>query len=70
MPYIVYPPVLSTNLFLDIAGANGAGWDSVLVHTGVYDPADGPPAHEPTFQAANVEEAVRRAISLAVHGGS
>ncbi|KAI0666561.1 HAD hydrolase [Trametes maxima] len=46
----------------DIAGANGAGWPSVLVRTGVYDPAQGPPAHEPTYIAEDVEEAVRWAI--------
>ncbi|KAI0344295.1 HAD-superfamily hydrolase [Trametopsis cervina] len=46
----------------DIAGANGAGWRSVLVRTGVYDPTEGPPAHEPTFEAADVEEAVTLAI--------
>ncbi|KAI0656680.1 HAD-like domain-containing protein [Cubamyces menziesii] len=46
----------------DIAGANGAGWESVLVRTGVYDPAQGPPAHTPTYVAEDVEEAVRWAI--------
>jgi len=46
----------------DIAGANAAGWSSVLVHTGVYDPADGPPAHSPTHEVENVEAAVRWAI--------
>ena len=46
----------------DIAGANGAGWQSVLVRTGVYEPDDGPPTHAPTHEAANVEEAVRWAI--------
>ncbi|KAI0686731.1 HAD hydrolase [Cytidiella melzeri] len=49
----------------DIAGANAAGWNSVLVRTGVYDPADGPPAHEPTFEVANVEEAVTTAVARA-----
>ncbi|GJJ07766.1 hypothetical protein Clacol_001971 [Clathrus columnatus] len=43
----------------DISGANAANWSSVLVHTGVYDPETGPPAHSPTHQAANVEEAVK-----------
>ncbi|KAF8909869.1 HAD-like domain-containing protein [Mucidula mucida] len=47
----------------DIAGANGAGWESVLVHTGVYDPAKGSPPHEPSYQAADVEKAVIQAIS-------
>ncbi|KAL7281110.1 hypothetical protein ACG7TL_004417 [Trametes sanguinea] len=46
----------------DIAGANGAGWPSILVRTGVYDPAGGPPAHTPTYIAEDVEEAVRWAI--------
>ncbi|KAI0644532.1 HAD-like domain-containing protein [Trametes meyenii] len=46
----------------DIAGANNAGWPSILVRTGVYDPAQGPPAHEPTYIAEDVEEAVRWAI--------
>ena len=47
---------------IDIAGANAAGWSSVLVHTGVYDPQQGPPAHIPTHQASDVEEAVKWAI--------
>ncbi|KAI0744857.1 HAD hydrolase [Earliella scabrosa] len=46
----------------DIAGANTAGWPSVLVKTGVYDPARGPPTHTPTYIAEDVEEAVRWAI--------
>ncbi|KAI0733118.1 HAD-like domain-containing protein [Fomitopsis betulina] len=46
----------------DIAGANAAGWPSVLVHTGVYDPHQGPPTHTPTHQASDVEEAVMWAI--------
>ncbi|KAI0360927.1 HAD-superfamily hydrolase [Trametes cingulata] len=46
----------------DIAGANGAGWPSILVRTGVYDPAHGEPKHEPTYIAEDVEEAVRWAI--------
>ncbi|PIL33835.1 hypothetical protein GSI_03541 [Ganoderma sinense ZZ0214-1] len=46
----------------DIAGANAAGWPSVLVKTGVYEPARGPPTHEPTYIAEDVEEAVRWAI--------
>ncbi|KAK0212590.1 HAD-like domain-containing protein [Desarmillaria ectypa] len=47
----------------DIAGANGAGWSSVLVRTGVYDPIHGSPSHKPTHEAEDVEEAVRWAIS-------
>jgi len=46
----------------DIAGANAAGWSSVLVRTGVYDRADGPPTHSPTYEAENVEAAVQWAI--------
>ena len=46
----------------DIAGANAAGWSSVLVHTGVYDPKKGvPPTHTPTHQAPDVFEAVKQA---------
>ncbi|KAK0195670.1 HAD-like domain-containing protein [Armillaria mellea] len=43
----------------DIAGANGAGWPSVLVRTGVYDPIHGSPTHKPTHEAEDVEEAVQ-----------
>ena len=46
----------------DIAGANAAGWPSVLVKTGVYEPLKGPPTHLPTHYAEDVEEAVRWAI--------
>ncbi|KAG8813987.1 hypothetical protein FRC17_001347, partial [Serendipita sp. 399] len=46
----------------DIAGANKAGWNSVLVHTGVFSPEGGPPSHSPTFQARDVEEAVQIAL--------
>ena len=52
----------------DIAGANGAGWFSILVRTGVYEPEDGPPAHVPTHEAADAEEAVRWAIAREVEG--
>jgi ribonucleotide monophosphatase NagD (HAD superfamily) len=47
----------------DIAGANAAGWSSILVHTGVYSPSDGPPSHKPTFQASDVEEAVNAVLT-------
>ncbi|KAG7090938.1 hypothetical protein E1B28_010010 [Marasmius oreades] len=48
----------------DIAGANAAGWSSVLVHTGVFDPGSGaPPAHTPTYQARDVEAAVQWALN-------
>ncbi|KAA1478120.1 HAD hydrolase [Dentipellis sp. KUC8613] len=46
----------------DIAGANAAGWSSILVHTGVYNPEDGPPTHQPTHEAEDVEAAVKWAI--------
>ncbi|KIK68923.1 hypothetical protein GYMLUDRAFT_91330 [Collybiopsis luxurians FD-317 M1] len=47
----------------DIAGANAAGWSSILVHTGVFDPAAGvPPTHVPTHEALDAEEAVLWAI--------
>ncbi|KAI0058631.1 HAD-superfamily hydrolase [Artomyces pyxidatus] len=46
----------------DIAGANAAGWASVLVRTGVYDPTNGAPTHTPTHVAEHVEEAVTWAI--------
>ncbi|KAJ3490351.1 hypothetical protein NLI96_g1470 [Meripilus lineatus] len=46
----------------DIAGANAAGWSSVLVRTGVYDPATGPPKHRPSHEAEDVEAAVKWAI--------
>lgn len=47
---------------LDIAGANTAGWSSVLVRTGVFDPREGTPRHTPTHVAEDVEEAVQWAI--------
>lgn len=46
----------------DIAGANAAGWKSILVHTGVYNPRQGPPKHKPTHEAEDVEEAVLWAL--------
>ncbi|KAG8768271.1 hypothetical protein FRC16_007099 [Serendipita sp. 398] len=46
----------------DIAGANKAGWNSVLVHTGVFSPGEQTPSHIPTFQARDVEEAVHLAL--------
>ena len=49
----------------DIAGANLARWNSILVHTGVYDPrhrSSLPQSKTPTFEAKDVEEAVRLAI--------
>lgn len=46
----------------DIAGANAAGWKSILVHTGVYNPRQGPPKHQPTHEAEDVEQAVLWAL--------
>ena len=66
LPYLLVALVLiillSDNPESDIAGANAKGWSSVLVKTGVYNPDHGPPTHEPTHIADNVEEAVRWAI--------
>ncbi|KAF8906463.1 HAD-hyrolase-like-domain-containing protein [Gymnopilus junonius] len=50
----------------DVAGANAAGWSSILVKTGVYDPSDGPPSHSPAHIAEDVEEAVKWAIQREV----
>ncbi|KAJ6558501.1 HAD hydrolase [Mycena vulgaris] len=57
------PPVymIGDNPESDIAGANAAEWQSVLVKTGVF--AGGQPAHEPTYIAEDVEEAVSWAIA-------
>ena len=52
----------SDNPESDIAGANVAGWQSILVNTGVYDPSRGRPTHLPTHFAEDVEEAVKWAI--------
>ncbi|KAF9453937.1 HAD-superfamily hydrolase [Macrolepiota fuliginosa MF-IS2] len=46
----------------DIAGANAAGWYSVLVRTGVYEREFGGPTHIPTHETADVEAAVQWAI--------
>ncbi|KAI0780322.1 HAD hydrolase [Fomes fomentarius] len=48
----------------DIAGANGAGWPSILVKTGVYDSARGVPTHAPSYIAEDVVAAVKWAIEL------
>ncbi|KAJ7287762.1 HAD-like domain-containing protein [Mycena rebaudengoi] len=58
------PPVYmiggKSSLDQDIAGANAANWNSVLVKTGVF--AGGKPTHEPTHYVEDVEEAVQWAI--------
>ncbi|PVF92980.1 HAD-superfamily hydrolase [Serendipita vermifera] len=46
----------------DIAGANAAGWNSILVHTGVYSPSSGSPLHKPTMEADDVEKAVEAVL--------
>lgn len=46
----------------DIQGANAFGWGSLLVRTGVYRDAQGPPAHKPTQIVDNVEQAVLWAL--------
>ncbi|EIW63437.1 HAD hydrolase, partial [Trametes versicolor FP-101664 SS1] len=61
---------ISDNPESDIAGANGAGWRSILVKTGVYDPARGPPTHTPTHTAENVAEAVKWAIDRELARGA
>ncbi|KZT20001.1 HAD-superfamily hydrolase [Neolentinus lepideus HHB14362 ss-1] len=67
----VHPEVymVGDNPESDIAGANGAGWSSVLVRTGVYNPEQGPPTHTPTYIAEDVEEAVEWAIKREVERG-
>lgn len=51
-----------TTTAIDIAGANAAKWDSVLVKTGVYEHRRGAPTHKPTYVAEDVNEAVNWAI--------
>ena len=60
MPSSSFPPV--DNPESDIAGANAAGWKSILVRSGVYDSRHGPPTHQPTHQTEDVAEAVRWAL--------
>jgi len=52
----------------DIAGANAAGWSSVLVRTGVYDPQQGLPSHKPTHEADDVENAVKWVLERELSG--
>ncbi|KAH7920693.1 HAD-superfamily hydrolase [Leucogyrophana mollusca] len=52
----------------DIAGANAAQWKSILVHTGVYNPQQGPPSHQPTHEAEDVVQAVRWALDQEFDG--
>lgn len=50
----------------DIAGANGHGWHSILVRTGVYRDEQGEPKHRPTIIRDDVEQGVRWAIEREV----
>jgi ribonucleotide monophosphatase NagD (HAD superfamily) len=52
----------SLSSMADIRGANDASIQSILVHTGVYDPANGSPRYKPWREAADVLEAVTCAI--------
>ncbi|KAF7301257.1 hypothetical protein MIND_00690500 [Mycena indigotica] len=51
----------------DIAGANAAKWESVLVRTGVFA-AGTTPSHQPTHEVQDVEEAVSWAIAREFNG--
>lgn len=51
--------MIGDNPASDIMGANGFGWSSALVRTGVYRDAEGAPASKPTLIADNVEEAIK-----------
>ncbi|KAJ7209577.1 HAD-like domain-containing protein [Mycena pura] len=61
VPYSTLNHRSADNPESDIAGANAANWQSVLVKTGVY--SGGPPTHQPTHLADDVEEAVHWAIA-------
>ena len=54
--------MVGDNTESDIAGANGFGWKSALVRTGVYRDAHGTPNHTPTVLVDHVEDAVKSAI--------
>jgi len=75
----VGPPEKLLNVYMvgdnpdsDICGANRAKWNSILVHTGVFQPHKRPvmngiprpfePQKRPTWEATDVESAVRWAI--------
>ena len=54
--------MLGDNPKADIEGANrmGEGWNSILVHTGIYKPGDKLTGDEiPTFEVANMSAAVK-----------
>ena len=42
----------------DRPGANGYGWSSALVRTGVYRDVAGPPAHKPSMIVDHVDQAI------------
>ncbi len=58
---------LGTLISVDIAGANGHGWSSILVKTGVF--RGGTPSHTPTKITEDVEEAVTWAIERELSKG-
>ncbi|KIL68872.1 hypothetical protein M378DRAFT_70980 [Amanita muscaria Koide BX008] len=60
--------MIGDNPASDITGANAAGWASILVKTGVYDPKQGRPSSQPTHEAEDVEEAVQWAIKRELAG--
>lgn len=47
----------------DIRGGNMAGWETILVETGIYDPKDGPPKYKPSTIQKNVLDAVKWAMA-------
>ncbi|KAJ7668457.1 HAD-like domain-containing protein [Mycena polygramma] len=63
-PNVTY---LCKTTFSDIAGANTAHWESILVKTGVF--TGGQPTHTPTHEAEDVEEAVCWAIEREMQKG-
>jgi len=58
-------PAIGDNPYADIAGANGYGWKSVLVKTGVFRPQGGENhhLHPATAVVDHVEDAVRWIIA-------
>lgn len=61
--HFVYLLVIGDNPYADIAGANGFGWNSLLVRTGVYKGEGNHHIHPATAVVDDVEEAVRWIIS-------
>ncbi|KAG0331911.1 hypothetical protein BG004_001461 [Podila humilis] len=56
---------IGDNPYADIAGANGYGWNSVLVKTGVYQPKEyeNHPVHAANVVVDHVEDAIRWIIA-------